>query len=132
MQLQFSFNQKTDYYWKKLPQKSGTTVIMLISSLKEVKIFVIKFTINWSSVRQNCLIYYNTVIFLLQVKVDVDEVLVRLPLNDPGIPIRCALQYDVSSSCSVSNIQRKTFQEKRSLSEYQWTISNVYTYPFNP
>ena len=38
---------KTDHYWKKLPQNSSTAV-MLIWCLKQVKDFILKFSINGS------------------------------------------------------------------------------------
>ena len=65
---------------------------------------------------------YNTVFFLLQVEVLVRLLLIKQIIKDGNL--MCA-------SFSVKHPQ--TFRESRmSLSNMSGTISNMYTYPFNP
>ena len=96
---------------------------MLIWCLKEVKNFILKFSLNWSffSGRQNYLNYYNTFYFRWRCWWSVGEVVVTWSKDTDTMCI--------SFSCSVSNIQRHTFQEKRSLSEYH---KNYFQYIYIP
>ena len=59
MQLQFYKypTQKIGYYWKELPQ-NFIAIVMLVRCLKQVKDFILQFSINGSffSVRQNYII----------------------------------------------------------------------------
>ena len=115
--MNIPFTQKTSYYWKKLPQNNSTTVIMLIWYLK-VKNFVLKLKF----LRQNYLIYCNTVIFFTSGG-GVDEVLVRLSLIDPRIPIQCAFHPAVL--CQTSRDIH--FGKKGFFQNITRTVSNTYT-----
>ena len=119
--MNIPFTQKTSYYWKKLPQNNSTTVIMLIWYLK-VKNFVLKLKF----LRQNYLIYCNTVIFYTSGG-GVDEVLVRLSLIGPRMPIRCAFHPAVQ----CQKFRYIHFGKKGVCQNITRTIFNIYTYAFN-
>ena len=106
---------------------SSTMIIMLIWCLKKVNFILLNFSINGSlfSGRQNYLIYYNTVIFTSGGGA---EVLVMLLLTDPRIPIRCAFHPTVQ--CQTSRDVQ--FGKKGVCQNTTRTLSNIYTYSFNP
>ena len=54
------FTQKTDYYWKKLPQDNNTT-LLLMWCLKQLKDFILKFSISGTFFLQ--LVHCNTCFF---------------------------------------------------------------------
>ena len=58
----------------------------------------------------------------------VGEVLVRLSLTDPRMPMRCAF-HSVGQYQTSRDIH---FWKKGVCQHITRTISNIYTYPFNP
>ena len=110
---------------KKLSQERITTV-MLIWCLKQVKYFTLKFLRNGSFCwgKQKCAIY-NTAFFPSDG--GVDDVFVRLSLIKKIIK-------DVNLMCLLFSVKYLLIFWKSwmSLSNMSRTISNIYTYPFNP
>ena len=113
---------------KKLPQDSNAKV-MLIWCLTQVKDFFLKFIINWCFCwgAQNYWMCYIQYCFFPSGGVGVHDVLMRLRLFEKIIK-------DVSLVCISFSVKYPQifWESSMSLFNMSRTLSNMYTYPFNP